>query len=384
MKPTYRIAWVGKKTPFCGNVTYCREIVRGLSERGHEVQFIHFSEDSTGDDHEVIIPYLYKSQMYTIPTLNSVKVLTEALQEFKPDILHASLPISAMDFNLPEICHKLGIPYVATFHNAFDRRPSFFSGTSYLSYQFYAPNLVEADRVIIFSNIHKQLLLHVGCSAEQVAIVPNAIDTQKFAPGPSAFRARYPDKLIVTYMGRIAPEKGIDDLLKVWQRLELPDAQLVLVGDGSQRQLLQSLFSEVPHVTWTGFLGEAERLDVLRGSDIFVLPSQVEGLSIAMLEAMACGLATIATDVGSDGEVLEQGAGIVINPSKVKSELAFALELLHQHPEFRDILKRKARERVIERYRLETNLSAVEAVYQDVLAQHPTRPTRRSAELLTG
>jgi glycosyltransferase involved in cell wall biosynthesis len=170
----------------------------------------------------------------------------------------------------------------------------------------------------------------------------------------------------------------------VWQRLELPDAQLVLVGDGSQRQLLQSLFSEVPHVTWTGFLGEAERLDVLRGSDIFVLPSQVEGLSIAMLEAMACGLATIATDVGSDGEVLEQGAGIVINPSKVKSELAFALELLHQHPEFRDILKRKARERVIERYRLETNLSAVEAVYQDVLAQHPTRPTRRSAELLTG
>src|SRR5690606_16885477 len=115
-----------------------------------------------------------------------------------------------------------------------------------------------------------------GCSAEQVAIVPNAIDTQKFAPGPSAFRARYPDKLIVTYMGRIAPEKGIDDLLKVWQRLELPDAQLVLVGDGSQRQLLQSLFSEVPHVTWTGFLGEAERLDVLRGSDIFVLPSQVE------------------------------------------------------------------------------------------------------------
>lgn len=384
MKPTYRIAWVGKKTPFCGNVTYCREIVRGLSERGHEVQFIHFSEDSTGDDHEVIIPYLYKSQMYTIPTLNSVKVLTEALQEFKPDILHASLPISAMDFNLPEICHKLGIPYVATFHNAFDRRPSFFSGTSYLSYQFYAPNLVEADRVIIFSNIHKQLLLHVGCSAEQVAIVPNAIDTQKFAPGPSAFRARYPGKLIVTYMGRIAPEKGIDDLLKVWQRLELPDAQLVLVGEGAQRQLLQSLFSEVPNVTWTGFLGEAERLDVLRGSDIFVLPSQVEGLSIAMLEAMACGLATIATDVGSDGEVLEQGAGIVINPSKVKSELAFALELLHQHPEFRDILKRKARERVIERYRLETNLSAVEAVYQEVLEQHPTRPPRRSAELLTG
>jgi glycosyltransferase involved in cell wall biosynthesis len=117
---------------------------------------------------------------------------------------------------------------------------------------------------------------------------------------------------------------------------------------------------------------------------VFVFPSFFEGFGIPPLEAMACGLATIATDVGSDGEVLEQGAGIVINPSKVKSELAFALELLHQHPEFREILKRKARERVIDRYRLETNLSAVEAVYQAVLAQHPTRPSRRSAELLTG
>jgi glycosyltransferase involved in cell wall biosynthesis len=327
MNPTYRIAWVGKKTPFCGNVTYCREIVRGLSERGHEVQFIHFSEDSSGDDHEVVIPYLYKSQMYTIPALNSVKVLTEALQEFQPDILHASLPISAMDFNLPDICHKLGIPYVATFHNAFDRRPSFFSGTSYLSYQFYAPNLVEADRVIIFSNIHKQLLLHVGCSAEQVAIVPNAIDTQKFAPGPSAFRTRYPDKLIVTYMGRIAPEKGIDDLLKVWQRLELTDAQLVLVGEGSQRQLLQSLFSEVPNVTWTGFLGEAERLDVLRGSDIFVLPSQVEGLSIAMLEAMACGRPVVGVNAGGVAETVDASVGQLAK-SADPADFAEAIEAL--------------------------------------------------------
>lgn len=384
MGKKYRIAWIGKKSPFCGNVTYCRELVRGLSERGHEVLFVHFSEEleSESDTYpEVKIPYLYKSQIYTIPSPSSAKILTQSLQSWQPDIVHASLPISAMDFNLPEICRKLNVPLISTFHNAFDRRPSFFSGTSYLTYQLYAQNLAESDRVIIFSNLQKQLLMRVGVEEKKIAIIPNAIDTQKFSPGPSEFRKHYPHTLIMTYMGRIAPEKGLDELLKVFQRLALPDTLLVMVGDGSQKQLLQSLYSEVPNLLWTGFLGESERIDILRGSDIFILPSQVEGLSIALLEAMACGVAPVATDVGSDGEVIEKGAGILIHPGKVRSELSFTLQLLHQHPDFVALLKQKARARVLERYRLETNISAVESLYQEVLA---TAQTKNDSLLLAG
>ena len=362
----YRIAWIGKKTPFCGNVTYCREIVGGLTERGHDVKFVHFSDGPEADD-EVKIPYLYKSQVYTIPSLNAARLTQEALAEWKPDVVHASLPISAMDFNLPDICKNLGVPLVLTFHNAFDRRPSFFSGTSYLSYQLYAQNMADADRVIIFSNLHKQLLVHIGVTPEKIAIVPNAIDTRKFCPGPSHFRQQYPDKLIITYMGRIAPEKGLDDLLKTFSRLHMPDTLLVMIGDGTQKPLLQSLYGDCENIVWTGFLDEAERIDVLRGSDIYVLPSQVEGLSIALLEAMACGLACVATDVGSDGEVLDQGAGIVINPYKVRQELSFTLPLLQAHPDFVRDLQRKARARVCERYKLESNIEAVEAVYHELL-----------------
>lgn len=364
----YRIAWFGKKSPFCGNVTYCRELVSGLTRRGHDVKFVHFSEGPEDHD-EVKIPYLYKSQIYTIPTLNASRITQEALASWQPDLVHASLPISAMDFNLPEICRKLDVPLVITFHNAFDRRPSFFSGTAYLSYQLYAQNMADADRVIIFSELQKQLLEHVGVKPEQIAIVPNAIDTQKFSPGPSRFRAEHPDKLIITYMGRIAPEKGLDELLKVFHRLNLDNTLLVMVGDGTQKQLLQSLYGDNPNILWTGFLHETERIDVLRGSDIYVLPSQVEGLSIALLEAMACGMASVATDVGADGEVLSGGTGIVINPFKVKQELNFTLPLLHQHPDFVAALKVKARQRVLERYRLESNLTAVEQVYQQVLSE---------------
>lgn len=365
---TYRIAWFGKKTPFCGNVTYCREMVSGLTQRGHDLKFVHFS-DGPEDSDEVKIPYLYKSQMYTIPSLHASRMTQESLANWQPDVVHASLPISSMDFNLPEICRKLNVPLVITFHNAFDRRPSFFSGTAYLSYQLYAQNMADADRVIIFSELQKQLLEHVGVKTEKIVIVPNAIDTDRFSPGPSRFRDKYPHKLIITYMGRIAPEKGLDELLKVFQRLNLENTMLVMVGDGSQKQLLQSLYGDNDQIIWTGFLEEEERIDVLRGSDIYVLPSQVEGLSIALLEAMSCGLASVATDVGADGEVLSRGAGIVLNPSKVKQELSFALQLLHQHPDFVANLKNKARQRVLERYRLEHNLSAVEDVYKELISQ---------------
>lgn len=327
---------------------------------------MHF-DDGQNTPSETHMPYLYKSQMYTIPSPGARRDFAAALKAFKPDILHASLPISAMDFNLPKICQELSIPLVSTFHNAFDKRPNFYSGASYLSYQAYAQNLAQNDRVIIFSRLQGNLLKHIGVSPNKIEIIPNAVDTEVLSPGPSEFRKKFPNKLIITYMGRIAPEKGLDDLLKVFKQLALPDTELIMMGDGSQKQLLQSRYSEVPHITWTGFLGPEERLDVLRGSDIFVLPSQVEGLSIALLEAMATGLACVATDVGADGEVLEKGAGIVIHPGRVKQELSFTLSMLRDHPDFVESLKHKARQRVLERYQLERNISAVENVYHSLI-----------------
>lgn len=68
-----RIAWIGKKSPFCGNVTYSREITNALLDRGHQVSFLHFAqEESDLEDwpncQEVTLPFIYKSQVYTIPT----------------------------------------------------------------------------------------------------------------------------------------------------------------------------------------------------------------------------------------------------------------------------------------------------------------------------
>lgn len=91
------IAWLGKKTPFCGNVTYGREVTNALLDRGHQVSFLHFAQEEEGEPlaengcAEVALPFLFKSTVYTIPTPRSSRVLTDALAKLKPDLVHASL-----------------------------------------------------------------------------------------------------------------------------------------------------------------------------------------------------------------------------------------------------------------------------------------------------
>ena len=118
-----RIAWIGKKSPFCGNVTYSREVTNALIDRGHSVNFLHFAQEEESDLHnwpdcpEVSLPFLYRSQVYTIPALGAAKVLTHSLRQLQPDLVHASLTLSPLDFLLPEICDELNLPLVATFHH---------------------------------------------------------------------------------------------------------------------------------------------------------------------------------------------------------------------------------------------------------------------------
>ena len=107
----------------------------------------------------------------------------------------------------------------------------------------------------------------------------------------------------------------------------------------------------------------------MRGADVFILPSLVEGLSLALLEAMSCGLACIATDAGADGEVLEKGAGIILNTHNVTSQLQTLFPLFRDHPELNILLGQKARQRVLERYTLSRNITQLEMLYDEVLQE---------------
>ncbi|HEY9907758.1 MAG TPA: glycosyltransferase family 4 protein [Thermosynechococcaceae cyanobacterium] len=374
------IAWLGKKSPFCGNVTYSREVTNALRERGHQVSFLHFSQeeeipDEWPDVHEIPIPFLYKSQVYTIPNLKSRKVLEQALQKLdpKPDLVHASLTLSTIDFSLPEICQELNLPLVATFHPAFDYRVrNFSSGTQHLTYQLYAPFLARYDRTIVFSRLQRKLLSRLGVPVSKVAVIPNGVDVHKYAPGSSTLKEELKADRIFLYQGRIAPEKNVESLLKAWKQSRMgPGAKLLIVGNhGSLANSLMPFYGPEHGIIWMGFIAdEQRRIEILRGSDVFVLPSLVEGLSLSLLEAMACGIACVATDAGADGEVLEREAGVILKTHSVATQLKILLPQLRDHIGWTDLLGKNARQRAENRYTLSDNITQLEALYAEVLQQ---------------
>lgn len=371
------IAWLGKKTPFCGNVTYGREVTNALLDRGYQVSFLHFAQETSlgemsSDLQEVSLPFIYKSQVYTIPTLGSSKVLIKALKALKPDLVHASLTLSPLDFLLPEICEELDIPLVATFHPAFGRkRRNLTAGTQHFMYQLYAPFLTNYDQVIVFSQTQLELLHKLGVPRERLVVIPNGVDVDRYAPGPSNFKAELNADLLFVYVGRIAAEKNVEALLRAWRQVEIPPrSKLVIVGDGPLAASLMPTYGPEYNIIWLGSIAdEQRRIQILRGSDVFILPSFVEGLSLALLEAMSCGLACLATDAGADGEALAAGAGITLHPERVRSQLRTLLPILCEQPEMLTLLGQKARLRVLERYSLSRNIDRLEALYTQVVQQ---------------
>ena len=382
-----QIAWLGKKSPFCGNVSYGLSTTEALRNRGHQTHFIHFDNPRDPESHatsllandpEVSLPYLVKSQVYTIPSPRAQRELRESLERLKPDIVHASLTLSPLDFRLPELCQQLGVPLVATFHPPFDAGlRNITAGTQQLTYQLYAPALARYDKVIVFSQLQADVLERLGVPAERLVVIPNGVDINRWSPAvahcPSpkleAVRDRLGPKRIFLYMGRLATEKNVEALLQAWRRVDPRDSRLVVVGDGPLRSSLMNQFN-LPSLYWWGYEpDQATRIALMQCAEVFVLPSLVEGLSLALLEAMACGTACVATDAGADGEALNGGAGIVMSTQGVTSQLRTLLPVLLDQPVLTAELARKARERALERYTIDRNIDAIETLYSTLLRQ---------------
>ena len=382
-----QIAWLGKKSPFCGNVSYGLSTTEALRQRGHQTHFIHFDtplspERGTasllGNDPDVSLPYLVKSQVYTIPSLGAQRELRDSLERIKPDLVHASLTLSPLDFRLPELCQQLGVPLVATFHPAFDADAglrNLSAGTQQLSYQLYAPFLARYDRVIVFSKLQADILIKLGVPAKTLSVIPNGVDTARWSPaGPSTnallqknVRQQLGGERIFLYMGRLVTEKNVEALLRAWRLVSPEGCRLVVVGDGPLTSNLQNQFSD-PQILWWGYEPDLDtRIALLQCAEVFLLPSLVEGLSLALLEAMATGTACVATDAGADGEVLAGGAGIVMSTQGVTTQLRTLLPVLRDQPVLTAELGRRARERVLERYTIGTNIDAIEKLYRDLL-----------------
>lgn len=177
-----------------------------------------------------------------------------------------------------------------------------------------------------------------------ITVIPNGVDVEGFShlPDGTAFRQRYGlgQDVVILFMGRLHQRKGVEVLVRAFQRAHQPQARLVLAGpDEGMLETLRGIAGD--RVTFTGFIRGDERLQALSAADVFVLPAVGEGLSMAVLEAMAAGLPVILSPGCNLPEAETQGAGRIVSPEE--EPLAAALTQLVETQALRQSMSENAR-----------------------------------------
>ena len=253
-------------------------------------------------------------------------------------------------------------PFIAHFH--LDADPSGPLGQAFLVYKRYvlSRTLRAAVRVIALSSEQGQLLstLH-GVDPRAIVVVPNAV-SPRFSPASASPHARTePCRLL--FVGRICPQKALPRLIHALSHMTQP-VELVVVGEGEDREAVQDLVATLglPRVRFVGGQYGDDLLRWYRWADIFVLPSEKEGMPLVMLEAMAVGLPIVATDVVGSRETLGD-SGVLAAPDPVS--LAGALDRVVSDPGLRDHLSRESLLKAKE-YTWPRLIERLEAIYAEI------------------
>ena len=211
-----------------------------------------------------------------------------------------------------------------------------------------------ANQTICLSNAVRDDLLKVhGFSARKTITVHPGVSTPTFVPskmGAAAVRARLgvdPDDFLLVCTASLAEAKGIDILLEVVSRVVRQgiSCRCVILGDGPLKEKLQKHANSLGLWDYVFFEGFQEDVrPYLHAGSAFILTSHLEGLPLSVLEAMACGLPSIVTNVGGSAEaVRDQVDGLVVPPANVEAA-ADAIVYLVTHPDERARMARQARE----------------------------------------
>jgi sugar transferase (PEP-CTERM/EpsH1 system associated) len=236
--------------------------------------------------------------------------------------------------------------------------------------------------IALSKDLERYLHEKIRVSAARVAQLYNGVDTELFYPArdgreplPCAGFAG-PDQFVIGTVGRMQAIKDPVNLARAFARLlhEVPDGarrvRLVMVGDGPLKERVQSVLKEAgaSEVAWL----PGERDDVpriMRGLDLFVLPSLSEGISNTVLEAMASGLPVLATSVGGNPELIEAGVTGKLVPRNDAESMARAIRVYAESPELCRRHGSEARRAVERTFGLEAMVNAYMAVYDQLLAR---------------
>jgi glycosyltransferase involved in cell wall biosynthesis len=223
-------------------------------------------------------------------------------------------------------------------------------------------NLVArwTDRVVSVSNDSATLSLRQGLPEQKLVTIHNGID-------PSLFPATVSQQSgPIVFVGRLNPEKDVPTLLRAAAVAvkEEPSIRLHLVGAGPNFSELKNLAEQLGIGQHVVFLGQTNDVaGVLAGASLFVLSSVTEGISLALLEAMACGLPVVATAVGGNSEVVVDGETGLLVPPRSPAELAAAMLKLYRQPELARQMGANGRKRVEAHFDSRRMVALYESLY---------------------
>ncbi|MFN9490122.1 MAG: glycosyltransferase family 4 protein [Betaproteobacteria bacterium] len=299
-------------------------IVAGLQDRGHTVQLIRPRQSAADQPAQQERFEEVLQRGVPIPRYDALKLglpakqaLTRLWAKQRPDIVHV-VTEGPLGWSALSAANKLRLPVATDFHTNFHSYSEHYGVgwlkkpiTAYLR-KFHN----KAQRTLVPTASLRDELAALGLARLQV--VARGVDTGLFHPGRRSTELRASwgagdGDLVVSYVGRLAPEKNLPLVLQAWTAMrELrPDAQLVLVGDGPERAKLQR---ENPGIVFAGMRTGEDLAAHYASGDVFLFPSITETYGNVTIEAMASGLAVVAYDYASAREHIRHHVNGLLAP----------------------------------------------------------------------
>ncbi|MGD0173452.1 MAG: glycosyltransferase family 4 protein [Anaerolineales bacterium] len=265
-----------------------------------------------------------------------------------------------------------GVPVVHTVHT-----PSFFLPQNPAAIGWYRLaerwlDRLASDKVIFVSRTIRQMYLDGRLvQPGKACLVPNGLEPEWF--GSATLENRTGGEIRFLYVGRLAREKGMDNLAAAFDIVaaRIPDAQLYVVGDGPAREEILRTAQRggwAARLALPGRISREEARNLMGASDVFVLPSWFESFPYTLLEAMACGLPCIATDVGGNRDLVEPERNGCLVPKENPAELASAMIRLAGDWNTR-IAMGRAGASIAREYTLDRMMKGTRSVYRQVLGR---------------
>jgi len=324
-------------------------------------------------------------EMKRLPNLASdraaYKKLKQIIEEFKPDIVHThAAKAGALGRKAAKACK---VPVIVhTYHGHVFH--SYFGKAKTALYKFIERRLAkQSDGIIAISPLQKDelSLQHKICPPEKITVIPLGFDLHKFQENlPEKrlqTRTKYQlseDEVAVAIVGRLAPIKNHTLFLDAVEQVlkQGVKARFFIVGDGSEKAMitervnqLNALYGECIHCT--SWITDIATFNA--GMDLICLTSDNEGTPVSLIEAQACNLPVISTDVGGVRDIVKDGETGFIVPKKNVDALAEKLTLLINSKEIREKMSQNGWKFVEEQFHYTTLVGNMENYYRTLLAK---------------